>query len=460
MRNAKQTSIPLFAVLLGALAFNLSSWPEAKTNVSNLSLTAGTGALIESCLNRKLDETDEAACDVDDGSVKGVVKVRKITRQIKDRDNKEDPDAKKTIERWEVSADLETECNQGCENGVRKSYANAEFEDLREAATKSAELFLQQAAALKKEAAAEKEKLAKRERCEVDADGKELTEDAEIVTCKMARTRNMKADEAAAYYDDEIQPVLQDMLSCNSFTSSPGDLLLNGQSLLSYKGAANTTRNTDRQCAAQRNKAMRLLERLAKGYSRNPYIKNSLADLMVFGDYNRQVDQLSAFNSLAQNDPRRRAAAQQLAELQQRWGGYLAQRGLVYERARDPLGWEAMSIGSGLTDDLTGYNAAMTESFARVAQMHQQYLNATGQNTQTAQNTAAVPLSAGNGRNARGMPSTSYAGGPQAAAPGVTAPGAAPAPGQQPFQPLNNHPAGRPLNGSNIIKPTLGQPVR
>lgn len=409
-RDFTSTSLPLVAVLLGALAFNLSSWPTSplqKVQAADLS------SQMQSCVQEKLEQGDLAECRIDDEVVSGSVTAEYVERDVRNRDA-DMPNATKKERGFEIAVCMQprdpslsdgatvVKLEEACKNKVRVS-------TVAQAAAKVLEITTAQKAEIEKRIAAKKEETAKRERCEINADGKEITDDSEIIKCKMARTRSMKAEEAAEYYDQEIQPKLQEMLSCGSNDPYAG---LGGLSSLSAQMGRLGGNSVDRKCEAQRTKAMRLLQSLSTGYGRNPYISQSLRDLKVFGLYNKQVDELMVLGNLPANDPRRRMAGQQLQQLQQSWGVYLNQRGLALNNARSPLGWDNFSLAGGLTDDLSGYGTDLNASFLRVAQLHQQYLAATGQTGNSVTGASTVVASGSNPRQSRGMPSTSYAGGP------------------------------------------------
>lgn len=459
----RSTPLPLFAVLMGALAFNLSSWPTSPSHADVQS--TNLSSQIDSCgIAQKLDEYDSADCEIHEEVVSGTVKAELVNdRMVRDRSDESNPKAMKPISEYKIQVCMQPtkpldDDGAGVIKGNPDCEPEARVKTVEEVAAKVIEITTAKKAAIETqiaEAQALKERL---ERCEVDKRGKPVTEDSEnqvvddseMLKCKMKRAKKMKREEAAEYYDTEIQPKLEEMASCSGDENLEG---MGGLTIGPKSFGQFGTIGEERKCALQRQKAIALSLSLPKLSGGNRYINESLKDMHVFALFNKETAKLMEAGKLPLNDPSRREAGEKLKVLQTNWAVYKKLRGHSIETMRNPLGWENFSISENLGTDLAGYRSDMDASFARVAQLHQQYLESTGQTTAGANNqiaSAVTPVSAGNGRQARGMPSTSYA----------NAPGA---PQQQPINGRGVVPqstTNRPLNGSNLVKPQLGQQVR
>jgi hypothetical protein len=444
-RNYKSKSAALFFVLMAALAFNLSSLPGQKAEKSS-ELSSNSDCDLADQL--QLSDKPSAACHFQDseGTVSGTVRLERVKATVH---NWEKDGAATTETHWVLSMDC-AECG-----GVRAK----PFSDLREAAAEgkrwAAERIAESKKALEK-AAAEKEKT---ERCEIE-NGKELTDSSAILKCKVGRLSKISdREKQAQYFQENIQGELQAMLTCDATSSFGGMMNMNSMSLMNNP----MFNQVNQQCTVQRQKAMAMLGQLGK-YQSNPYIGQVMMDMQAFGKVNEQIQVLNSYMQLPQNDPRRQQASQALQSIQGNWGGYFAMRGMQIQALRTPLGWDDFALNANLQNDLNGFNAA----FNQIAPQHQRLLDQsqgnTG-NTQFAQN----QVNGGVGRGLpRGQVSTSYSGGPGGmASNGAFNNGALPL--QQGGSPLQGNRAGvppmqnapmRPLNGSSIIKPQLGAPVR
>ncbi|MBX3022597.1 MAG: hypothetical protein KF799_13070 [Bdellovibrionales bacterium] len=463
-RHNSSNSLPLFAILLGALSFNLSSWPTVAVSVQTTSLSS-----LDSCgIERQMEEGDSAGCNINDEVVSGTVNAKFEEREVRDRANKEDPMAKKLRHEWSIDicmrptkAAIDDGAGVIATDCEPTRYAKSEVEAaklIREITTNKKAQIAAQIEDTRKKKEEEKLKAARIDNCEIGRNGEELTDSSTLLKCKMDKLPRMKAEEAASFYDLEIQPELQKLIGCTGNNNLAG---LGGLSTLSGPvGTFGKFNSTANQCKAQRAKGAELLKYLAKKSGRNVYITQSITDLTTFGAVSEEVDTLTLMaGQLQANDPRLREIKQKLATLQQQWGGHLASRGLEVSRLRNPMGWsDSFSVSSGLYGDLKGlggYGSDMDAAFARVAQIHQEYLTTTGQSSQI--------VNSGAGRNLRGNSSGSYAGAPGSnvltQTPGQNGyRGGVQQPGLQNRGMVPNS-TGRPLNGSNIVKPALGQSV-
>lgn len=437
--NAQRTT--LFGLLFTVSAFNLSALPTQQPTVITRTLSSVDTCDLAEQLNGS--DTPSAACNITQGKLKGKLSIKRVTKTTRQWTDDSDTPKVETKPQWEVT--LETECTTGCAEGTVKRLANNNVDTLRQAMDKVAEqkeIFSKEADRVTKDEREKKELAEREERCEVDKGGKEFASEDKALSCKVGRVAKMDSREKAAeYFQNEIQPQLQNLVNCNDLSGTG--------SMLSLMPAQNL-QQTQIKCNQDRTKAVALMKKLSG--TRNPYIKQALGDLDAFSQYAQYMDQLNVAARYTNDPQQKQAAQQQMQLLQQRWGSYFAMRGMAINQMSSPMDWDSSVIGyqSGLAGNLQSYNNA----FSQLALQHQQMLGLNGQTT----NTGVSPLAAGNGRNMRGQVSTQYGNAPQAPALATAAQlQPQPVPQQQMPQPLGANRAG---GTPNIIKPSLGSSVR
>lgn len=201
-------------ILFGALIFSMS-----------LSLTAKAEVVCDEdgkALQKQLGSKAEAACTkVIDANGKQVkvkvsVKKKKVTKAAEVMWGEEADPNKKTVETEvaEVDIQTETECFEGCAEGVRRGNPvrhSIDREFARELDKIVREKYVAAAEELTAQSKEENERKARIEQCLINEQGAELSK-TEQVQCRINRFGSMNAEQREAYYDSFMKADLTQRL--------------------------------------------------------------------------------------------------------------------------------------------------------------------------------------------------------------------------------------------------------
>lgn len=428
--NSKSKPVSLFLVLLGALAFNLSSWPgEAGRAVASTSLSSVSDDCGNLEAQMKSNKAHTGTCSIRITTESGDTLVSKVSASVEKVTQYADltSDAEETSTKIILKGDLldqdvETDCD-ACMAGARLGSFTRQLDlsslsDLRkiaiEASRSQAGDAVKEKENQRKRSQVAKARARKIEQCLIDESGSKLNS-RETLNCRLAKIDEMDDEKAANYYDKYIQPEIQALINSNK----PQNLQL----------------------------AKQLIDQL--GATANPYIRQSVSDLTAFATYKAKAESLSQqILTLPANDPRRSQAVAELKQLESGWGTYFKMRGM--QTANLNPGWNGFDFAGNLALDMADYQAQLDQAYSAIVNRQAGILN-----VNNGANTGTTVINAGTGRAARGMPSTSYAGAPNVAGPATSATATTTLNGRV-ARPMSTQ--STPATASR--KPVVGSPVR
>lgn len=439
----------MFAVLISAVLFNLSNVPGASQTFGSAELLS-QGSFLSNC-SFDTDIRDEgiSQCNITRNKIASSVTIEKMKREEAGPKRSDGtPGPVRNIEEYKVTSTIDEAgfCADGSCSVTRTAKT---IEEAKALGLKLTEELTKEARA---KAKAEKERLARIEKCEVDEDGEEIKGESKILKCLADKMKELDPDKQADYYADNMKERIQALLTSNS----PRDRALGMGALGEIGKNMNincATRPGLQQQAAGSNP---LLNQANLNPGLNPMrpvntagsragaardlIAESTCDMWAFGSYNNNVEYLRL--AAAQPNANRQALNHAMKTLKGGWGQYFQQRGLALQA--DPLGLSGMS--SSLYDDVLENNEKLNANMQSVIDRHKDLMQPIAP-AQTADQQAAA------GRMARGgiQPQSSNGGTP-AVTPWSAAPNAPAAPS------VNNRPAQQvaPNAGRFMGAPRMG----
>jgi len=347
-------------VLLAVVAFTLSSFPGLRGQLDKINSLDLLSSRPENCgLSQQLELSDTASCQVTQRTngkpITGNVRVRVEEVEIIDRTQPRGANnapAKKKQPQVIVDLDLETQCDQ-CSGGsvgrggITKTYRVDQIRSLDQIVNR---LIQDQAKGLLADAREAAEQERRMHECLVNDSGTRNKTPASIMTCRVRRLSGMDPERAAEYYDQHIQPELQNLIQTGK---NPGLANL----LMSQLNQSNLRQN--------------------------PYVAQSLMDINNFSRYNQSLSQLQMqfgqmqAAGLRPGDPRLAALSRQMSGLQMGWGNYFQSRGYQLNNVTNPF--TGFDFAGNLSADLSGYNEALGQRYRDIYSRHRNYLDPRGQ---------------------------------------------------------------------------------
>lgn len=373
------------AALLVAVLGSMSGLPGIQGVVQSADLFSRSPLYLNNCpVEDQIGENGISECRVVNANkVSANVTVEKVVRQEgrpQDPDMQGRPAPGRVTERYKVTSTLEADfCTDG-ECSMERTVGT-----LEEAIRLGKEFSNKLARDAKARIAAEKARQARIDKCEMDEEGNEITQEPKILKCLTEKLKGMDPEQAAEFYADNLKERIQRLLQSNSSNdralgmgalgqlgkdmnincqTRPG-LNLNGQGQNGYLVDRNNLLNP------QMNPMRPPSTAGTRPGAERDLITESACDMWAFGSYNNNVEYLQS--SALHPNANRPAIKQALQVLQAGWGRYFQQRGMAL--AADPLGLNGMS--SALSTDQTENNNLLAANMKAIVDKHKDLLEPT-----------------------------------------------------------------------------------
>jgi hypothetical protein len=428
MKNHFRGQAPQLLLLLGALAFSLSTLPEGQKKstltftVTSLSSNAEFASTCADMVNSLDAGANDGSCDIrpvtrssDYGNIQGQVDVK-----LTDVAHRGQP----TTKEWVYTLKVLCQGEDCPENAVISTPGHVAEKDFAAITAKVMSEFSTDASRMADQIKAERKKQARINKCEINDDGDKLAGKAQM-KCKVARLDKLNDDQAADYYQDNILPDLERMVGSNNIRDQ-------------REGAA-------------------LLKQLKKSGAGGDFVADSIDDLAKFGGFNYQANQLrQQWMMMSPNDPNRNLIRQQALSNKMMADSFFQARTDQVGIDNWGMGMNGFDFGSNLSNNLADFQSHIDENYAPLLALQKQLIQNTSFQAAKAQNPQFQMQQNNDPRDARAPVSTSL--------PGPTTPwskdtqfGSSTQP-TPPAAPNKAMPAPSKASNSNI--PKSGAPVR
>ncbi len=323
--NVKMTYSPLL-LLLGALAFNLSSLP----GISPVELAYGSTDLrsTASACTSKIERDGEGTCTIQINTGKGRA------------------EGKVTIKKESVSEDSETDATFSVSGVVSAGSALEESSEIdcdscvskiRESGLKSLEAVMD-AVEDQARTVAENARMAQREadlqrridRCELTESERPIADlSLSKAKCVLNKLSKKTDDEAQVYYDEVVKAQILNLLNANN-PSDPSQTMMTRAQGVQLLNLYHETTGTQCKMPSAQNMAITSLE--MSEVSPDEYVAEATCELKQFGIYNYKLAQGAELKLRATTPEQHQYIDNSLNQLKGQWGNYFQSRGLEVQQ--------------------------------------------------------------------------------------------------------------------------------